>query len=592
MVGYLKKLWRASLAEWDAIRRGITKLRFFQLDYFNLIIKQMGRRERIAATILIVIAVSDFSYLLHQSYLNHTTPVAAYGGSYTEGIVGMPRFINPLLAQTPADKALSNLSYSGLYKYDDRGNFVPDLALAQPQISKDQKQYTVTLKPKLTWQDGSPLNADDVIYTIQTLQNAEYGSPLQKDWQNTTIKKIDDSTVEFDNPDISAPFETNFTLGILPQHLWKQVAPANFRNSSLNLTPVGSGPFVVKEIRKDTGGQPREYTFSSFKNFAGGRPFIDTLNIKFFADQNSALLSLHSKQIDGFGFEPFDQDEHFDKQTNLQLQNFQTDSYEAVFFNTGFNGNSKVLGDSIVRAALTKATDRQSLVKNVYGGQAEPAYGPFGTKQIGYDPSASDINSLNVSAANAALDADGWVRDSKTGFRAKKGIPLAFTITTNDFTLNQALAGAIRSEWSVVGASVSIKTLSNTDLATAIQNRSYEALLFSENPGFDPDPFVFWHSSQIRSPGLNLSGYKNSYADRLMNSGRITLDSSARQQDYSQFQKVLLTDAPAVFLLRPNYIYAMSNAVQGVQITLLANTQDRFYDIVRWYVNTKRILKK
>ncbi len=592
MSGYFQKIRQAFLAEWNAIRRGIKTLRSFQFRYMSALIKQLGRTEQIVASVLLIVIIGDLAYLGHHSYINHTIAVATYGGSYTEGIVGSPHSINPLLAQTSADKALTTLTYSGLYAYDDMGNLVPDLASALPQVSTNQRQYTITLKPHLTWQDGTPLTADDIVFTIQTVQNAAYNSPLLRDWQNTTVKKIDDSTVEFDNPDISAPFEADFTLGILPEHLWKQVAPSDFVNSTLNLTPVGSGPFAVKEISKDASGQPREYTFTSFKNYAGGRPNIDTVNIKFYPDQDSALLALHSKQIDGFGFAPFDQDEHFDSKTDLQLQNFQTNSYQAVFFNTGISGNSKVLGDNVVRTALTEATDRQSLVQNIYDGQAQVAYAPFAPQQVGYDSSVSNINPLNVTAANTALDADGWLKDATTGFRSKKSMQLAFTITTSDFALNQALANAIRTQWAAVGANVSIKTLSTTDLATAIQNRSYEALLFSENTGFDPDPFVFWHSSQVLNPGLNLAGYKNTAADQLITAGRNTLDPKVRQQDYAQFQKILLTDAPAVFLLRPDYIYAMRSEIQGVQITQLANTQDRFYDIGHWFVKTRRVLKK
>jgi peptide/nickel transport system substrate-binding protein len=590
--GFFKKIWPAFRAEWNAIRRGITTLRFFRFRYTGLLIRKLGRREQIVGAILLIIVIGDLGYLAHHSYLNHTVAVPAYGGTYTEGIVGTPHLINPLLAETTTDKSLTTLVYSGLYKYDDRGDLVPDLAQSLPQISTNQRQYTITLKPNLTWQDGSPLTADDIIFTIQAIQNAAYGSPLQRDWQNTTVKKISDTTIEFDNPDISAPFETNFTLGILPQHLWKNVAPSDFANSSLNLTPVGSGPYSIKEISKSASGQTSEYTFNAFKNDAGGRPFIDTLNIEFYSDQDSALLALHSKQIDGFGFAPFDQDEHFGAKTDFQLQNTQTNSYEAVFFNTGITGNSAVLGDSVVRTALTEATDRESLVQHVYEGQARVAYSPFSPDQVGYDPTISTINAYDVTEANTALDADGWTRDPKTGMRSKNKVSLAFTITTNDFALNQGLATAIHSEWAAVGADVSIKTLSTMDLAAAIQSRSYQALLFSENPGFDPDPFVFWHSSQILNPGLNLSGYNNTTADKLITAARNTLNTATRQTDYEQFQKVLLGDAPAVFLLRPDYVYATRTNVQGMQITQLANTQDRFYDIEHWFVKTKRVLKK
>jgi peptide/nickel transport system substrate-binding protein len=593
---YLKKIFHkisavASL-EFHHIRRGIQSLRFFQLAGIPALYRHMRLAEKIIAGLLLIIIVADLGYLVHHSYIDHSHIEPSYGGSYTEGMVGGAQYINPLLAQSQTDKSLSNLVYSGLYKYDDRGNLVPDLAASLPVISSNQRQFTITLKPNLTWQDGNALTADDVVFTIQAIQNPNYQSPYLKDWQNTTVKKIDAHTVELDNQDISAPFINNFTIGILPQHLWKNVSPGAFANSGLNLEPIGSGPFAIKEISRDSTGQINKLTFSAFKNYAGGQPYIQTVNIKFYPDQSSAVLALHSNQIEAFGYTPFDQTNHFGAKTDLRLSKISTYSYQAVFFNTGINGDSAVLGDHVVRAALTEATDRQSLINNIYNGQAETAYGPFGPSQIGYDPSIQNINPFNVSAANTALDADGWTRDAKTGMRMKKNVALAFTVTTNDFTLNQQLATALQKQWAQVGANVSVKILSTADLTKVIQSRSYQALLFSENPGFDPDPFVFWHSSQVQNPGLNLSAYKNTAADKLISAARSTFDGSTRIKDYQQFQQVLLTDAPAVFLLRPDYIYVQRASLQGLQINQLANPQDRFYDIVHWYVKAKRVFNR
>lgn len=593
---YLQKIFneikRVCGSEIHHLRRGMQSLRFFQLRSIPALYRHMRLAEKIIAAVLLVVIIVDLGYLARHSYIKHTHAEANFGGSYSEGFVGGAQYINPLLAQSQTDKSLSTLVYSGLYKYDDRGNLIPDLAASQPVISSNQRQFTITLKPNLTWQDGKPLTADDVVFTIQAIQNPSYQSPYLKDWQNTTIKKIDAHTVEFDNADISAPFVNNFTIGILPQHLWANIAPGSFANSNLNLEPIGSGPFAVKEISKDSTGQINQYTFSSFKNYVGGTPYIQTISIKFYPDQDSALLALHSKQVDAFGYTPFDQTVHFDTKTNLQLSKVQTYSYEAVFFNTGVNGDSAVLGDSTVRAALTSATNREDLVNTVYNGQADPAYGPFAPSQIGYDPSTEKINPFNIAAANSELDAAGWVRDTKTGMRSKKNVALTFTITTNDFTLNQQLAAGLQKQWAQVGAKVSVKILSTGDLTAAIQNRSYQALLFSENPGFDPDPFVFWHSSQVQNPGLNLSAYKNIAADKLITAARSTFDLPTRIKDYQQFQQVLLTDAPAVFLLRPNYVYAQPSNLQGMQVNQLANPQDRFYDIVHWYVKTKRAFNK
>lgn len=570
--------------------RSIHKLRFFRFGSFARYWRAAGRRERIAFALVLLVIVGDLGYIGREWYVNHTVALPTYGGTYTEGMVGTPHYINPLLAQTETDTDITRIAYSGLYKYDARGNLVPDLAAALPVVSANQKQFTITLKPNLTWQDGQPLTADDVVFTVKTLQNPAYGSPFLKNWQNTTVKKIDDHTVEFDNADISAPFVANFTLGILPAHLWKNVAPAGFAVSGLNLEPVGSGPYAVKTISRDGSGKIEGYTLSAFSGYAGGKPYISTMQLKFYADQDSALLALHSKSIDGFGYTPFDKTTvAAEEKSKLGIDKIHTDSYKAVFFNTG--ENSPVLGDGVVRAALTQATDRQAFINDVYSGLADPAYSPISPAQLGYDQNAPNINPYNVAAANTALTNDGWALNAGTGFRSKGSTPLALALTTNDFALNVEGAQELQSQWKKVGANVSLNILSTADLTTAITNRSYDALLFSENTGSDPDPFVFWHSSQILNPGLNLSKYKNTAADQLIAAARNTLDPNVRSQKYVQFQELLLHDAPAIFLERTDYVYALAPKIHGVQITQLANPEDRFYDISHWYINTKRSWK-
>lgn len=575
--------------EFAKLKRSLSMLRFLQLTDATKIWKRMKKIERWSVALLFFIFIADFIFILGHWYTNHTKVVPEHGGVYTEGVVGEPSYINPLLAQTQTDKDLSRLAYSGLYKYDDQGNFVPDLAASQPIVSASQRQFTIKLKPGLTWQDGQKITADDIIFTIQTIQNPAYQSPFLKNWQNTIVKKIDDTTVEFDNPDISAPFVTNFTIGILPKHLWANIAPSDFTKNPLNLAPIGSGPFVAKEVSRDSSGGIKSYMFSSFKNYAGGRPYIDNLEIHFYPDQKSALLALHSKEIEGFGYTPFDQNEHFQPATNLSLNQISTYSYLAAFFNT--NGSAKALGDFAVRTALTQATNRQEIITQDYSGNANPAYGPFAPQQLGYNPAVEKINSYDVDAANQTLDQAKWVKDASTGMRSKNGVQLAFTITTNNFLLNSQTAQTLKEQWAKIGANVSIKTLTTTDLATAISNRSYDALLFSENTGYDPDPFIFWQSSQSLNPGLNLSEYKNTSADKIMAAGRNTLDTNIRIQNYSKFQQTLLVDAPAVFLVRPIFTYAMRAEIKGLSINQLANPEDRFYDIVHWYVDTKRVWK-
>lgn len=589
----MREIFNKIFFEIRKIGRGIKNLRFFRFIDINRIFKAFNNKEKVGALTLAAIFIADILFIGGNFYFAHTTTVPAQGSTYIEGFIGQPRFLNPLLAQSQTDQDLTHLIFSGLYKFDDHGNFVPDLADGNINISSDQKTYTIKLKPNLKWHDGKPITADDVVYTIQTLQDPQYKSPLQPFWQNIKISKIDDLTIKLTNPDISSPFITNLTLGILPQHIWSKIAPENFIYSQYNIEPIGSGPYFVKEINKAPSGQINYITLNSYSNYWQGKPDISTFTAKFYTDYQSAIFALHSKNINGMGFIPFDQKIYVDtSKTNLQILKLPIQEYQAIFFNEGAGG-SKVLQDQTVRSALAQSVDRQGLINDVYYGMAVPTYSPIMPQQLGYNPDVKKINAYDLSAANDLLQKSGWILDDKTGLRSKGNQPLQFTITTNDYVLNVKSAEDLQSQWKKVGADVKINIVKTVDLENNyIKPRSFEAILFSESTGFDPDPFVFWHSSQAKDPGYNISQYKDSNADRLISDARNTFDSAARADKYKQFQLLLANNVPAIFLDQSEFIYELARNVKGMQLTELANPQDRFYDIPHWYINTKRIWKK
>ena len=124
-----------------------------------------------------------------------------------------------------------------------------------------------------------------------------------------------------------------------------------------------------------------------------------------------------------------------------------------------------------------------------------------------------------------------------------------------------------------------------------IKPRAYDILLFGEVLGSIPDPFSFWHSSQKRDPGLNLSDYENKDADKLLEEARQSLDPETRRQKYEKFQDILIGDAPAVFLYNPNYLYPITKDIKGINIKFITDPSKRFSDIENWYIKTKRAWK-
>ena len=204
----------------------------------------------------------------------------SFGGEYVEGMVGQPRFINPILAQkNDIDSDLSSIIYSSLLKLDSEGKLVNDLAESY-EIGEDNLTYTFHIKKgvkwhskKDSWDDRKELTADDIIYTIQTIQNPEFNSSLRANWTGVRTERIDDYTIQFILKNNYAPFLNNLTFGILPKHLWSLIKTSNFPLAEYNFRPVGSGPYMFKQLTKDREGKIISIELEANNDYYNQKPY-------------------------------------------------------------------------------------------------------------------------------------------------------------------------------------------------------------------------------------------------------------------------------------------------------------------------------
>ncbi|HVY68006.1 MAG TPA: peptide ABC transporter substrate-binding protein [Patescibacteria group bacterium] len=566
---------------------GAKELKHLNLSLLRKVFSLMGKREKIACTLLAALAVFSLAWSLRSFYLNHTVAVAADGGSYSEGLLGQPTYLNPLLARQDPDLTLTRLIFSGLYKYNAAGQLVPDLADGLPQISDDQKQYTVSLRRDAKWQNGKPVTADDVIFTIQTLQDPDYKSPLRASWQATTVDKLSDYTVRFTTKDISGPFLDNLTLPILPKNIWGKVDAQNFLLSKSNLEAVGSGPYAVKEIKKLPSGKIEQISLAANSDYYAGRPKIDELDFVFYDTEDDMANAFHSREISGFGYVPLSSSLDLGRQRpGPQSHVVPLPQYQIVFFNL----NSPILGDQSVRAALALATDKQQIIDQVFDGQALLPNSPLmfnGPDNISPTSSPADLEQ-----AQSLLDSAGWKIDPKTNLRSGKKGALTLTIATNDSAVNSKAADLLAEQWRKLNITVNLSVLPGKQLTdSVIRPRTFDVLLFQQKYGADPDPFLFWHSSQVKDPGFNLTGLANPAIDKLITDARTTTDRTVREQKYQQFSQQVLAQTPVIFLNQTELVYNLDDEVKNAAFQILYDPSQRFSDVADWYVKTKRVWK-
>jgi len=554
----------------------------------------LKERYFILGLLILLIASSVTWYFSYRAI--HTTTIPARGGEYTEGIIGSPQYINPILAQTnDADQDVSELVFSGLMKYDSAGNLVPDLA-ERYAIGEEGRVYDFFLRKNITWHDGQPFNADDVVFTIKTIQNPNYKSPLIFNWSGVEVEKIDDYTVRFKLDNSYAPFLNNATVGILPKHIWENISPAEFLLAETNLKPVGAGPYKFKKFEKDARGSIKTIYLQANENYYSHKPYIENVAFKFYINEDNLIKAYNKGEIDGLGFISAQNKVLLrEYKRKLNIHRLRLPRYFAVFFN---QSKSKALADKTVRLALNYATNKQEIINEILDSEGTIVSSPIPPGVFGYT-SETKIYDFALEHANNLLDAAGWHKNEETGIREKtfkndsEPTPLKIILITTEWPELESVAGILQKQWSELGAKIEIKILSIAEIQQEyIRPREYEALLFGEILGADPDPFAFWHSSQIRDPGLNLALYNNKDVDELLKEARKTFDLEKRKEKYKEFQKLVVEDVPAVFLYGPYYLYPVDKKIKGIEIENIPVPSKRFSGIENWYIKTKRIKKE
>src|SRR3989344_640574 len=552
----------------------------------RLLPKVLSARERYLIGALLAVIVVSVIALPFTIYRHLTLAMPTDGGSFNEGLGGQPRHINPLLAQTnDPDRDISALVYSGLLKYNSSGQLVPDLAKSY-DISADGLNYTIYLKANATWSDGQAVTTDDVIYTIQTAQNADYLSPLRVNWQSVDMQKIDDTTLILKLKTRYAQFLNSLTIGILPAHIWSKIQPINFATADYNLKPIGSGPYVFKKLQKDTTGRIQTYELVVNENYYDTRAHINSITIKFYDNEDAMISAYNNNDIQDLSYVSPNNLKKLKFGNRLNIQEIKLPRYFGVFFN---EDQGKLFANKNIRIALNYATDKQTIIDDILAGNGTAIYSPLieNVLDVGQD---IDKYTYDADHAKQILAADGWLADS-TGTLKKRDQVLAIRLTTPTFPELVSVAAKLKEQWAKIGVMVTINTLPSAQLQQVIKERSYEALLFGEILNPDPDPFSLWHSSQTRDPGLNLAIYQNKTVDGILEAARQLANPSERSAKYNDFQKLVIADAPAVFLYNPLYLYPQTKSIRGFNNTIISTPSDRFSDIENWYINTSRSLK-
>jgi peptide/nickel transport system substrate-binding protein len=538
-------------------------------------------RHRIVLAVLVVVSL----LLVPQSG-------RAAGKDMVVGFSGDATSLNPVIATDQASYIAEWPIFDSLLELDEKLNVKPLLAESW-DVSKDGLTYTFHLKKGVKWHDGKPFTARDVAFTFYSVLDPKVTTPHRayfdmlasfpeltnkenpKKPEELAVKPVevvDDHTVRFRLRYPSGAFLAvlvNPRAGLVPEHVLKG---QDLNTAEFNRKPIGTGPFKFVEWRRG-----ERIVVEANDQYHGGRPGLNRIIFRIIPDAVVLVQELKAGGVDFIAQPPLTEVARLKQTPGLQV--FTADNISYEYF--GWRQDLPPFDDVRVRRALYHAIDVQTIVKEVLLGYASPATGQFPPSSWAFDPSVKPY-AYDPNRAKALLAEAGW-KPGPDGVLVKDGKRFSFSVRHDQ--ANQAVkdsAVIVQEYLKKIGVEAKLEPLEWPTFVKKLFASEFEGILVGWTNHHDPDPFAFtiWHSSQWK--GRNFGHYKNPKADEALEAARRTANQAERKKHYAEFSRILMEDAPYVFLYFPQQIYVTRQGYEGlVPIPTFAGIYQSFKQ-VRW----------
>ncbi|MCU0678274.1 MAG: ABC transporter substrate-binding protein [Candidatus Pacebacteria bacterium] len=540
-------------------------------------IEQKPASDRLILRVLFFAIIGVFLWGLlgvNNAYLA-ATPVP--GGTIVEGVVGIPRFVNPVLAVTRADQDMSALLYSGVMKINSDGILVPDLA-ESVTVSDDGRTYNIVMRRDARFHDDTPLTARDVAFTIGLIQNPDLKSPLRGNWVGVTLQEISEYEINIVLDEPYTPFIENFTIGIIPRHIWSGLPIEQVPFSQRNTEPIGSGNFKLKKVIRNDAGLIETYELSRARDNIK----LEALTVRFYQNEADLVTAFSAGELTSTANLPLES-LALAEDGNYNLIEKPLPRVFGLFFN---QNRSVALRDAAVREALEMVLDRDALVAAALNGYGVPTNTPLPPRSTSSPVTFDTADAL--AKATDRLTRAGWQKNQNNLWEKRidgNAVTLSFTIRTANTSLLERTTTSVAEPWRALGIQVDVEAYEQSDLLQAvIRPRDFEILLFGLDMNRSVDLYPFWHSSQREDPGLNIAQYANIEVDSLLATARTGTSSSDRDAKATTAMNIISNERPALFLFVPTLTYVVHRDVTVASMEGLSKPQERFMNIENWHV--------
>lgn len=512
------------------------------------------------------------------------------GGEYSEATLGKINSMNPLYAVTNSEKVLAKLMFANLVSPDSSGHERAELAKTI-KMDETGKVWTVTLREGLTWSDGEPITADDIIYTIDLINDTTAKTMVAVNFANVKYKKTDDLTVEFTLPSVYTDFKDSLEFPLVPAHALKDISPALVYESDFSTKPITSGPFLLNAMQVSgvTGLNIQTVYLNRNDNYFLRDAMLGSFTLKTYANTDDITEALRAGDVMATAELPEQQD--FGKNTS-ERTNLVNGGVFAFL-----NNQSEVLKDVKVRQAIRYGLDMDKLREDIRSGEYLD-YPILETQapELSYpELPERDMEKARTLLTDAKLI---YNEEEKKIYDVDGGlVTINVAVQKRDKILSVAekLVAQLNEMGFEAVLNIFDETQSTTDFFTSvIKPREYDILLYEVDLGVSADPFVYYSSTQATEAGWNFSNYRNSLADVNLLSARITTDKKLRTAKHNAFLKSWVNDVPAIGIYRSVLVYYYGSNVQiysdyfNSEI-VLTDALDRFADVRYWSVNKRTV---
>jgi peptide/nickel transport system substrate-binding protein len=530
---------------------------------------------------------------------------------YVEGVVGRPDSVSPLTAKTQADRDLVALLFSGLVRNGPGGSLVPDLA-ERWTVDKSGRTWTVDIREDARWHDGTPVTPDDVVFTIETLQDPEYKGPAATSWSEVSVVASGPNQVKFRLTTPLGGFLQALTQPIAPVHLLGEVPIESLDEDPFDGRPVGSGPFALTELSETAaslvpaeiiasadpeapapsdGASPDSLTTPA-PTIRPSRPmpYMAGIELRFYPDAEDLVDDFKAGDLDAASGLPPAMAAELGSTDGARLVRYPGSTLTAVLLN--LRPGHPEFATPALRSALLAGLDREGVVADSFASIAAPATGPIPAVSPLFDPKADPAVKFDRAAAEAALKAAKWEKHSNGWWLP--GTKKAFTLEVLSPTeaSNPSLfraAEAVVRDWKAIGLAVKHVGLPPAEFAgDRLSGGDFQVAVADLRIGLDPDLYPLLASSQTLTGGSNVIGIQSATLDTLLEKARAPGAASARRAAYSALQKHLAQGRYLLPLAFADEVVVLRDTVVGPAARQVTDGSDRFWDVLTWRLAVDR----